>query len=795
MVQYYKDLALKLYKKGYKPIPIRPKSKIPFMSQGESWQVDITEKQVQEWAANGKGAGGIALTGIGGLDFDIKEKSVSNALIKYIRENIQDNTPIRIGLAPKFLIPVSPESDIKKKWKNTWFDQSGEKHEIEFLSPGDQYFLVFGIHPDTKEEYKWVKNNSVLSIEQSELPVVDGIDLSGIEDKFDTLAKKNGWTRGENKKNNHPEGAEDFDLSDIKMGGEMADRAGVKELASWLKFLPTDWVDDRDNWITIGAALHHETGGSNEGWSIFDKWSQKSKKYKNRADTIKRWESFTTGKGIKDGRNCSTRGTIIHILKEAGVWEEAQKAGNKIRDEISAKTADKKNADNANDIVKKMNKKHAVIRIGSKVRIMNEGKSMDGGLDLGFLSVPDFNTMYSNKKTTDPFDPKKKKTLSKIWINDPCRREYKGIVFEPTGSERTTTELEGYYNIWKGLSVKPSKGDWGYFKDHIYEVIADGNESMGKWIIAWVARIVQQPGGVRPGTSIVLKGGQGIGKGVFVNTLGDFFGDHFLPVSHASQVAGRFNSHLTNKILVFIDEGFWAGDKKSEGVLKSIITEPYLAIEQKGVDIIRVKNNINLVMASNNDWVVPANIAERRFCVLDVSDKRQGDKPYFKQVMQQMYRKGGLQAMLYDLLKMDISDVDLGTFEQTKGLFEQKIHSMSTEMQYWYERLQEGDLLSERDDNNDYANSWNEVKNKEQYEDYLIFVDKMKERFPLSPTQFGIFIKKICPGIKVRRETSGTHREKTRKFQELAMCRSEFDKQFKFKIEWDTEDEQEELPF
>ena len=127
-MQYYKELAGKLFKNGYSPIPIRPKSKVPFFSKGESWQVEITQDVVGEWRNNGKGSGGIALTGICAIDCDIYNKDVSNRLIKSIKEEINSDVLIRIGQPPKFLLPVSAESDITKKRKNTWFDQDGQKH-------------------------------------------------------------------------------------------------------------------------------------------------------------------------------------------------------------------------------------------------------------------------------------------------------------------------------------------------------------------------------------------------------------------------------------------------------------------------------------------------------------------------------------------------------------------------------------------------------------------------------------------------------------------------------------------
>jgi hypothetical protein len=63
-----------------------------------------------------------------------------------------------------------------------------------------------------------------------------------------------------------------------------------------------------------------------------------------------------------------------------------------------------------------------------------------------------------------------------------------------------------------------------------------------------------------------------------------------------------------------------------------------------------VKNFIRLIVASNNDWVVPAGLEERRFFVLDISDKYMQNHEYFKKLFDQM-DNGGREAMLHDLLQ------------------------------------------------------------------------------------------------------------------------------------------------
>ena len=79
---------------------------------------------------------------------------------------------------------------------------------------------------------------------------------------------------------------------------------------------------------------------------------------------------------------------------------------------------------------------------------------------------------------------------------------------------------------------------------------------------------------------------------------------------------------------------------------------------------------------ATKDWVVPAGLEERRFLVLDVSDRHMQDYPYFKAIGQQM-DNGGREAMLHDLLARDIKDVNLSIYPRTPALLDQILSSMS----------------------------------------------------------------------------------------------------------------------
>ena len=80
--------------------------------------------------------------------------------------------------------------------------------------------------------------------------------------------------------------------------------------------------------------------------------------------------------------------------------------------------------------------------------------------------------------------------------------------------------LPNCYNLWRGFAINPERGDWSLYNDHIFYNIAKGNEDYYLWILAWMARVVQDPGGKKPGTAIAIRGKQGTGKGVFANYFG-----------------------------------------------------------------------------------------------------------------------------------------------------------------------------------------------------------------------------------------------------------------------------------
>ena len=81
----------------------------------------------------------------------------------------------------------------------------------------------------------------------------------------------------------------------------------IKEIEQALEVIP---ADGREEWLTVGMALHNDIGGQT-AFDIWTRWSQKSAKYCPHGQ-IKAWRSF------KRKSNGVTKATIFQMAKELG---------------------------------------------------------------------------------------------------------------------------------------------------------------------------------------------------------------------------------------------------------------------------------------------------------------------------------------------------------------------------------------------------------------------------------------------------------------------------------------------
>lgn len=370
----------------------------------------------------------------------------------------------------------------------------------------------------------------------------------------------------------------------------------------------------------------------------------------------------------------------------------------------------------------KFNEEYCFIeQFGNKARVVSRSKHpVSGIMELHPTDLQSFRATYNNKKKEwmeiDPKsgDPKPiTRPLGDWWLTHPKRRTCKRVVFAPG------QELLNCYNLWDGFACAAIPGDCSKFLTHLKENVCSGVEEHYEYFLNWAARMFQQP--AEPGeVAVVFRGARGVGKGFVARMLGYLLGPHYQPVSDAKHIVGTFNAHLRSCILLFADEAFYAGDRKHEANLKTLITEKMRSIEAKGVDVEQAPNFIHLIMASNEKWVVPAGEFERRFFVLDVASHQMQNRPYFASIEHQLLNEGGKEALLHLLLTRDISKFNVGNVPQTKALQEQKDESLKPTEIWWLDKLTDGELILN-------SGEWPEKIGKSfLWDDYVEFCDKSR---------------------------------------------------------------------
>jgi predicted P-loop ATPase len=186
------------------------------------------------------------------------------------------------------------------KWHYDW--------EIELFGTGKQVVLPPSIHPDTGLHYTWERE---FDFDDLDLGIAPSID----DELLDSLVEAVGETFS------------------FESRPPLVFKSG--QLERELEKIPDSRLDDYHDWITLGQALHHQFGGSDEGFDLWMKVSSRSAKAQDNNDREVR------RKWLRFGRNRRTPVTMASVRQ----WVQETRARElqdlfDEEDEVPAETLD-----------------------------------------------------------------------------------------------------------------------------------------------------------------------------------------------------------------------------------------------------------------------------------------------------------------------------------------------------------------------------------------------------------------------------------------------------------------------
>ena len=311
---HFRRLGATLIDNGYLIIPIREGEKRPALS---SWQsARIAKQDLPKYANHGVGV----LCGQGdqpivGIDVDISHPAVGAAVIKWCRAHMGAGGE-RVGAAPRILLAYrAAESGWAKGASLTFFDPqdatkpNGKRNEqrIEVLGLGQQ-FVAYHQHPDTGQPYEWVDLwGGLEAVHARDLPVITAEQVTTLMTMLhDLVAATPGLEvvqGGDSPVRLAATGDGDWLMSVSPTLG-----LTIEQAAGHIGQLDNEQVGLYEIWLSVGMALHHEFGGSDEAFALWDSWSAKSDKYDHK-ECVRRWPSF--------GRSTATPVTARWLVKMA----------------------------------------------------------------------------------------------------------------------------------------------------------------------------------------------------------------------------------------------------------------------------------------------------------------------------------------------------------------------------------------------------------------------------------------------------------------------------------------------
>jgi hypothetical protein len=267
--------ALLYRRHGYAPVPVRPGSKAPHVSDWSRWCQELPpEELLYDWARRHPGAGlSLALgpaCGVIALDLD---------------HDID-------GLHARILEAAgsSPVAKKGQKGATLFYRYAGERSRAfrkggqtvaEILAGGRLVIVPPTVHPGNGRPYAWLTEATPLDLSPGDLPSLHAAAVAALFDPPPQPPPR-------------------------RTSRPPREGCRAATLAEALSQIPPccGYYD----WIKVGMALRAELGDA--GFELWDSWSSGSPKYDARQMPAK-WRSFSGQGGI-------TAGTLFHIARQHG---------------------------------------------------------------------------------------------------------------------------------------------------------------------------------------------------------------------------------------------------------------------------------------------------------------------------------------------------------------------------------------------------------------------------------------------------------------------------------------------
>ena len=252
------------------------------------------------------------------------------------------------------------------------------------------------------------------------------------------------------------------------------------------------------------------------------------------------------------------------------------------------------------------------------------------------MSKPQLKTSYENMvyRIKDKKGKFKLENFIDAWTrNNPQQKCFDDIGIYPT----KLTCPANIFNMWTPFAMEGA-GEYVEKTEELEKILSHirilcGNdEAITQYVIDWIAQMIQFPAVKTTCLTFISK--QGAGKTFLIKLLRVLLGNSkvFETTSPSRDVWGDFNGRMCNTFLINLNELSKKETVESEGRIKGLITDPFLTINNKGVNQYDIQSYHRFIITTNKMEPLNTSADDRRNLIVRSSDEKCGDKEYFNEL-------------------------------------------------------------------------------------------------------------------------------------------------------------------
>jgi Bifunctional DNA primase/polymerase, N-terminal/Family of unknown function (DUF5906)/Primase C terminal 2 (PriCT-2) len=406
---------------------------------------------------------------------------------------------------------------------------------------------------------------------------------------------------------------------------EAPSQASEAQLAELLASQDPDC--DYLQWIKVGMAVHAATNG--QGFYTWDNWSRKGDKYNlpdpttglvGSAHLMSHWKSFRAAGGVGLATLLSEKKADV---AEFPTEEASEFTGPEV-DENSV----------AGRVHRLIQQRLVYISSMDKFYLLPGTpaiKHLDEHANCG-LKPNSLDNIFQRFMPEVPVGDKGAFRRLKVldsWreLSDPQIVESVG--FHPGRGRVYRDELDGkqYLNRYKEVKVTPLAPKPHELEAWEFLISRVGDDAYRHWLLQFFAFILRKPGIKVAQAPLLYSEDQGTGKTTLMNVVPALlYGRQYVNQVTNEMLGKSFNSTMGESWFIVLDELKTNAGRQDRVALankmKPWITDPMLAIERKGLDIVQVPNRLQITATSNYNDAVQIDDGDRRWAVCKMLGKQ-----------------------------------------------------------------------------------------------------------------------------------------------------------------------------